>query len=77
MVNGQIQCTLKEVIEMRVSGGKLIATSTLIGISDDNGDTWYFLDANSKSLETLKKGFPNLSDKLKFVESEKPIFKRE
>lgn len=73
-VNNQIQCTLKEEIEMKVKGGKLIAISTLVGLSDDDGKTWYFLDANSKSLETLKTAFPNLSSRLIFVESTKPIF---
>ncbi|HTJ51792.1 MAG TPA: hypothetical protein VL443_20170 [Cyclobacteriaceae bacterium] len=77
MINNQIQCTLKEVIEMNVKGGKLISTSTLIGLSEDNGITWYFLDANSRSLETLKTDFPNLSDRLTFEESSKPMFIKE
>lgn len=73
-VKNQIQCTLEETIELKVRDGRLISTSTLIGISDDDGKTWCFLDANSKSLETLKMAFPNLSDKLILVGSTKPTF---
>ena len=74
IINNQIQCTLKEVIEMKVKGGKIIGTSTLIGISDDNGNSWHFIDANSKSLETLKSNYPELSGRLIFEVSSKPIF---
>jgi len=77
MINNQIQCTLKEVIEMNVKGGKLLSTSTLIGISDDHGKIWYFLDANSKSLVTLKRNFPDLSGRLILEESLKPIYTKE
>jgi len=74
MINNQIQCTVNEEITMNVKGGKLIVTSTLIGLSNDQGKTWYFLDANSKSQGMLKRGFPELSNRLIIVESSKPIF---
>lgn len=73
-IQNQIQCTLKEEITMKVNGGKLLATSTLIGLSEDNGKTWYFLDSNGHSLESLKEKFPNISDKLTITENEKPTF---
>jgi len=74
IVQNQIQCTLKEDIVMKVRGGKLLSTSTLIGFSDDNGNTWFFLDANGRSLKALKDGFPNLSDRLNIIISSKPTF---
>lgn len=74
LVQNQIQCTLKEDIVMKVKGGKLLYTSTLIGLSDDNGKTWFFLDANGRSLQSLKEGFPNLSDQLNIIISSKPTF---
>jgi len=70
--NQKIQCTLREEIEIKVNEGRLITVSTLIGISNDMGKTWYFLDANNKSLEELRSNLPLLSKRLIFHISDKP-----
>ena len=73
----EIQCTLKERITMKVTGGKLISLSTLIGISGDKGISWHFIDANNKGLDFYRNQFSNLSDKLTIPESTKPLFIKE
>jgi len=72
--NHEIQCTLKERITMKVGGGKLISLSTLIGISDDRGDSWYFIDANNQGLDLFRKQFSNLSERLVISKPTPPVF---
>ena len=55
-------------------GGKISTSSTLIGISDDKGKTWTFIDAAGKDLATLRKVIPNLSDKLVIPKMQQPQF---
>ena len=70
----EIQCTLNERITMKVSGGKLISLSTLIGISDDKGISWHFIDANNQGLDIFRKQFSNLSERLVISKSTPPVF---
>ncbi len=76
-VNNELQCTIAETLLMNVPGGKLIAHSTLIAISNDQGKNWKFVDTSGKSLEDMKKNFPTLSDNLSLVEWQKPMFIKE
>jgi hypothetical protein len=68
----EIQCTLNETITMKYNGSKIVTTTTLIGISMDNGNRWYFIDASSNTLDELQSHFPNLSDRLIIVPLSKP-----
>jgi hypothetical protein len=68
----QLQCTLTETIEMKHSEGKLIQKSTLIGISDDNGLTWTFIDTHGATLKELQKTVKELSNELVIPEQEEP-----
>jgi len=74
VVNNIIQCTLIEEIEMTVNGGILVFKSNLIGISYDQGNNWYFLDANNQIREQMKELFPELSNRLQLKIFGKPIF---
>ena len=60
----ELQCTLGETLELKVSNGRLISKSTLIAISQDKGKTWYFVDANGNSLAKIKEIIPSISEKL-------------
>ncbi|KFF08823.1 hypothetical protein IX38_05190 [Chryseobacterium luteum] len=36
----------------------------IIAVSNDNGKLWKFIDTSGKSIESVRKYFPNLSSKL-------------
>jgi hypothetical protein len=63
MSGGEIQCTLTQTIKLRSQKGTILTKSTLIGISKDNGENWYFIDA-SRPLEQLRENYPNISRRL-------------
>ena len=73
----ELQCTLPEVIEMKVPNGRLVTKSTLIAVSTDSGKNWFFIDTSNKDLQTLRKGLPNLSSELIIPEHQQPTFYKE
>ena len=68
----QLQCTLSEVIELKHSDGKLIQKSTLIGISNDKGATWTFIDTHGETLKKLQETIKELSNELVIPKQEEP-----
>ncbi|MBC7651532.1 MAG: hypothetical protein H7101_07275 [Deinococcales bacterium] len=73
-VGKQLQCTIPDKLEMKMMGGTIGTNSTLIGISDDKGKTWTFIDAVGKDLVTLRKVIPTLSNKLIIPKMQQPQF---
>jgi hypothetical protein len=77
-IENELQTTMTEYIVMSIPDGKMISKSTLIVVSLDNGQTWYFLETSDKDLKTMQAQFPNLSDELIIPPSEKPrVYKDE
>lgn len=68
----QLQCTLTEIIELKHSDGKLIQKSTLIGISNDKGVTWKFIDTHGATLNKLQETVKELSNDLIIPEQQEP-----
>jgi hypothetical protein len=68
----QLQCTLTEVIELKNADGRLIQKSTLIGMSNDNGSKWTFIDSHGAPLKKLQQTIKELSSELVIPEMEKP-----
>ncbi|WP_223034056.1 hypothetical protein [Hanstruepera marina] len=58
--DGELQCSLTQIITMQTPKGKIVSEYTLIGISDDDGQNWTFIDTSGKNKETMLKYFPNL-----------------
>ena len=54
----ELQCSFTQVIVMRTPNGKIESEYTLIGISNDNGQNWTFIDTSGKDKETMLKYFP-------------------
>lgn len=73
LINNEIQCTLEQIVELSVKGGKLRARGTLIGISMNNGKKWFFIDA-SEPIEKLILEYPNLSNRLVIPKAALPVF---
>ena len=57
----ELQATIPQHTEISTSPGRAVSTSTLIGISTDNGMNWTFIDTLNKDIVTIKKLLPNLS----------------
>lgn len=75
--NDELQATVPETLIAKYRDGKLTIKGTLIAISIDGGKTWKFMDTSGKDIETMKRAYPNLSDKLMLPPMEDPIFTKE
>ena len=60
----ETQFTITQEILMNTPKGKILGGTTLVGISNDNGKNWKFIDAAGKSKELMKRYFPNLSQEI-------------
>ncbi len=59
-------------ITIKVPQGKLIQDGWLLGISEDHGVTWYFVDATSLTDEKLKQIFPDLAGNIVLIPRSQP-----
>jgi hypothetical protein len=66
------QCTVPQIMTLKINSGKIISKTTLIAISQDEGKQWYFVDAGERDLETVRITLPNLSKKLVLPPMEMP-----
>jgi len=57
----ETQFTITQELLMKTPKGNILAEYTMIGISNDNGKNWKFIDTSGKSKEVMRKYFPNLS----------------
>ncbi|MFP5042124.1 hypothetical protein [Parasediminibacterium sp. JCM 36343] len=73
-VGFEFQCTMPQTTEMKMQVGRVITTSTLIGLSEDNGINWTFIDATGRDKIEMKRLMPKLSSKLQFAKQESPKF---
>lgn len=71
---GEWQCTMQQYMTYRLPEGKIKAVTTIIGISPDKGNKWYFVDAAGRPLSELKTLFPSLSSRLKIAPPSSPEF---
>ena len=71
----EIHTLVLETIVMIVPGGTLTANAYLLGISQDQGSNWYFVDtAGFQDEQKLKAMFPNYNPQLKIPPKEPPTF---
>ncbi|RZJ75063.1 MAG: hypothetical protein EOO45_06750 [Flavobacterium sp.] len=73
-VDGELQSTLQQMIEMKVQGGTLTVATTLIAVSRDNGVNWYFVDASGTDVAMMRKTVANLSPRLNLPPNPDPVF---
>ncbi|MBS1747380.1 MAG: hypothetical protein JST21_14525 [Bacteroidetes bacterium] len=69
----ELQCTIPQHIELKLTQGRLVNTSTLIAISTDNGKNWTFVDTSNKDMATLRKALPNLSSAISIPPPQQPV----
>ena len=62
---------------IKVKQGKLLVNSVLLGISEDEGRHWKFIDLGAVSSENFKTSFPELAGKIALPEKKPPVFKKD
>jgi hypothetical protein len=72
-----LQSVVPEILNLGVKDGRLEATSYLIAVSEDNGNTWTFIDTGGNTLDKLQTMFPTLSNDLVIPEKQQPKFIKE
>lgn len=63
-------------LELKVPNGKLRASSFVIGISNDGGKNWKFVNGDLDT-QTVKLAVPNLPSKLRIPTRSQPVFERD
>ena len=69
----ELQATIPQHIELKLTQGRLVNTSTLIAISTDNGKNWTFVDTSNKDMATLHKALPNLNSSITIPPPQQPV----
>jgi len=69
----ELQATIPQHTEIKLTQGRLLNTSTLIAISEDNGANWTFIDTSNKDRQTLNKVLPNLSPSIVIPPAQPPV----
>ncbi len=72
----QLFTIVPTVTEMAAPGGRLKVTSYLIGISDDKGGAWTFIDGANLTLDKVKTVLANFPDSLQLPAKEEPAFEK-
>lgn len=70
----ELQCTIPQMMTLKVGQGKIIAKSTLIAISQDKGAHWFFVDAGDRDMATIRASLPNISKLITLPAPEPPKF---
>lgn len=70
----EIHTLLPEEIIIRTAAGKYRSRSYLLGISNDKGESWTFLDVGNMPTEVLHRLLPNFNDNLVIPPPVKPEF---
>lgn len=69
----ELQATIAQHTEIKLSQGRIVITSTLIAVSTDNGINWTFIDTSNKDMATLRKVLPNLSPAVTIPPQSPPV----
>jgi hypothetical protein len=68
----QLQAVLPESTILKTPVGELLAETSMIVISNDNGKNWWFIDTNVYGSDKIKNILPDLSPKLVIPPRKKP-----
>lgn len=69
----QLQATLPQTTAIKFMASTITIESTLIAISEDKGQHWYFVDTSIYREDKLKKSLPDLSPELVIPPMKKPV----
>ena len=71
---GQIHCLIPEIVIMKMFNGRYVNRTYLLGISDDKGKSWTFMDVGKMPSEVLQRLVPNYNPDLVIPTAGKPMF---
>lgn len=72
-IGNEMQCTISQRIEIKLPNATAVSTSTLIAISTDNGSNWTFVDTSNKTISTIRKLLPHLSNSIVIPPQQQPV----
>lgn len=70
----QIHCLIPEFLIFKMPKGHYTGQSYLLGVSDDDGKSWKFMDVGNMPPAILHKLLPNFNNSLVIPESAKPVY---
>lgn len=73
----ELHCIVPETLSINTNKGKMQATYSLLAISRDNGNKWYFIETHKFTPKFMKTIFPNFNYNLVIPENTKPIIIQE
>ena len=68
----ELHCIVPETLIVNTNKGKMQAIYSLLAISRDNGNKWYFIETHNFTPEKIKKIFPNFNYNIVIPENTKP-----
>ncbi len=68
----ELQTTITQKMVLKLQQGRILAKSTIIAISPDNGNRWYFVDAGERDNATVRQTLPNISKSLVIPKPSQP-----
>lgn len=76
-VGSDVYAILPITMKFKVAEGVLVGQAAMIGVSNDRGEHWTFVDSGKASnREQLKILFPAVADRLKLPEEKPPVLQR-
>jgi hypothetical protein len=76
-VGGWLVSTVPQEIVIKIPTGRLHQDGHLLGISEDDGKTWVFIDLGPITPELFAKVFPELKDKVSLPAKTKPVLRKQ
>lgn len=76
-VGEELQCTMNQVMMLKIPSGRLEIETTLIAISPDKGKQWFYINNPGIGVAKMKKTIPSLSEKLEIPPLQSPRFYNE
>ncbi|MBX2827509.1 MAG: hypothetical protein KTR22_05070 [Flavobacteriaceae bacterium] len=70
----ELHCLLLQTLHLKTPNGTVISNSYLLGISQNQGKKWYFLDVADLTNETVYEMFPEYNSELVIPAKQEPQF---
>lgn len=74
-IGAWLTCLVPQHLVMKASGSHILHDSVLLGISEDEGKNWVFLDLGPVSEARFAQLFPELQGKISLPEKKPPVVK--
>ena len=76
-IDGWLVGLVPQKLVMKVPGGTLEQESYLLGISEDDGKKWVFVDAGGVPKAQLEQIFPEIVGKIEVPARKQPVLKKD